>query len=470
VVVGGGISGLAAAYRLQQAAEERRVALDIRLLEAGERVGGAIASERSRGLLLERGPDSMISEKPWGLELCEELGLGSELIGTREGGRRSFIARGRKLVAVPEGFYLLAPSRLAPLLLSPLFSTPGKLRMAADLFIPRRRGDGDESLANFVRRRLGREALERAAQPMVGGIYTADPETLSLQATMPRFLEMERRHGSVIRAMARGRRLGRSAEVGEASGPRYGLFVALRDGMQTLSDRLAEALPQGTINCSTPVQAVERGANGGWRVVTENAVIDADALCLALPAAEAARLLEGVDAALSTDVAAVASASAATVNLAYRRDDVAHPLDGFGFVVPAVEGRTVLACTFADRKFVDRAPEGTALLRAFVGGAMFPEKLGMDDEEMVSAVVRDLDELLGLSGEPREVLVSRHPSAMAQYHVGHLARVERIETAVGKLKGLALAGNFLRGTGIPDCVHSANAAAHRLAERLFGQR
>jgi len=402
-----------------------------------------------------------VTDKPWGLELCRQLGLESDLLPTDSRNRGSFIARGNRLLPVPEGFHLLAPSRLWPFAASGILSWAGKLRVAADMVIPAKRDDHEESLAEFVRRRLGREALERIAQPMVGGIYTADPERLSLAATMPRFIEMERRHGSLIRAMIAAKRT-RQTSSG-ATGPRYDLFVSLRDGLEQLPRALAESLPPGTIRTGTRVDAIVRAATG-WRLRTDAGPLDAQAVCLAVPAHRAAEMLRDVDRELARDLSAIEYASSATVNLVYRREDVPHPLDGFGFVVPAIERRATLACSFSSVKYAHRAPEGMVLLRAFVGGALAPHNLELDDERLVGAVVSDLGELLGLRVPPLQSVVSRYERSMPQYHVGHLERVGRIEDRVTRLPKLVLAGNAYRGTGIPDCVRSGMQAAAALLD------
>ncbi len=464
VVVGGGIAGLTAAYRLARGAGERGLQIELQLLEAAERTGGNIESVVRDGVLLERGPDSIITEKPWGVALCREVGLEDRLIPTDPSHRKSFVVRGPRLYPVPDGFHLLAPSKIRPFLTSRLFSLHGKFRMACEPLVPARREGGDESLASFVRRRLGREALERVAQPMVGGVYTADPEHLSLQATMPRFLELERKHGSVILGMLKAARQARSA-VASARGPRYDLFVALAGGLEELPRRLVELLPEGTVRTGVRATRVRR-EGGQWVIQTSAGQVRADAVCLAVPAYAAAELLRAEAPELAAELEPIPYASAATVNLVFRREQVGHPLDGFGFVVPAIEGRSILACTFGSQKYRNRAPAGKVVLRAFVGGAMFPEKLEMSDAEMVAAVLADIAELLHVRGDPEDVLVSRYHRSMAQYHLGHLERVERIERLVADLPGLALAGNAYRGTGIPDCVHSGELAATRLLDHL----
>ncbi|HEY3028439.1 MAG TPA: protoporphyrinogen oxidase, partial [Pyrinomonadaceae bacterium] len=379
VIIGGGISGLAAAHRLIESSGQSEGPLEVLLLEANPRLGGVISTEHRDGFLIEGGPDSFISEKPEAIELAKRIGLSSNLIETNKEHRRSFIVRGGKLCPVPEGFHLLAPARIWPFLTSNILSLSGKARLALDLFLPRvsfANGEADESLASFVRRRLGREALERVAQPMVGGIYTADPEQLSLRATMPRFLEMEREHGSLIRAMWKA---GSSATVREdsvtsgTSGARYSLFLSFDGGMQMLTDRLGERIAHGSTNLSlsdirlnTKVEELtldvfsNEGRDARWKVRTNNETITADEVCLALPAYASARLLRNLDDQLATELDDIPYASTATINLAYRRADIPHPLDGFGFVVPFIEKRTLMACTFSSVKFANRAPHGHA--------------------------------------------------------------------------------------------------------------
>ena len=476
VVIGGGITGLTACYRLTQQAQAGGLPLDVVLLEASDRLGGVIATRRQAcpgprsgdGLLLEEGPDCFLTTKPEGVELCDELGLGAELIGTTTEHRQSFIVRRGTLVPVPQGFYLMAPGSLWPFVTTPAFSWPGKLRMALDLVLPRRASEDDESLADFVTRRLGREALERMAQPMLGGIYTADPRHLSMQATMPQFLDMERRHRSLILALRHRQRQANAQQPG-VSGARYGLFASFRHGMQTLVDALADRLPADTVRSQTPVRSIRRDPDSHRWIVSPQACpdLEADAVCLALTAPQAARLLTGLDPELAAGLHDIPYASSATVTLACDRADVAHPLNGMGFVAPAVEQRNLIACTFSSVKFAGRAPADKVLLRAFVGGALQQQQALWPDAKLQDAVLRDLRQLLGLTGTPALCHVSRHASAMPQYHVGHLARVERLEAAVRRWPGLALAGNAYRGVGVPDCIRSGDEAARGLLQGLF---
>jgi oxygen-dependent protoporphyrinogen oxidase len=489
VIIGGGITGLAAAHRLLERCAESRGQVQLTLLEASPQLGGIVQTKQRDGFLLERGPDSFISEKPEALDLARRLGLESHVIETNENHRRSFIVRQGRLLPVPEGFHLLAPAQLWPFVTSGIFSWPGKARMAMDLLLPRRTLNGntganpDESLASFVRRRLGQEALERMAQPMVGGIYTADPEKLSLQATMPRFLEMERKHRSVIRALRKERESGarhlasshRTTREG-TSGARYSLFLSFDRGMQVLTDKLADRIlnftgpgnedcssSQVSLRVNTVVESLtveRRESSAKWLIKTNrNETLAADAVCLALPAHISARLLSSVDAGMASELSGISYASSATINLAFKRSDIPHPLDGFGFVVPFIEKRTLIACTFSSVKFAGRAPDGFVLLRGFIGGALQPELAQLEETQLVSLIRADLRDLLDVTVSPLFAEVSRWRDSMPQYHLGHLARVKRIEEHVTSLPGLALAGNAYSGIGIPDCVRSGEKAA-----------
>ncbi len=476
MIIGGGISGLAAAHLLVERSTQENRQLEILLLEASAHAGGVIRTHRRDGFLLEGGPDAFISEKPEALALVRRIGLEKHLIETNDAHRRSFIARGGKLLPVPEGFQLLAPSRFMPFITSGIFSWTGKARMALDLILPRRAQTNgnmsDESLAEFVRRRLGREALERMAQPMVGGIYTADPERLSLRATMPRFLEMEREHRSLLRAMWHARRKQSKAEASGTSGARYSLFLSFDGGMQMLTEELVTRLPEGAVHLKTKVEALAFDeASQQWKLRTDaDEMIEAEAVCLALPAYAAASLLRGLDAQLADELDAIPYASTATVNLAYRRADITHPLDGFGFVAPFVEKRSTLACSFSSIKFAGRAPDGHVLLRAFVGGALQPEMFQLDEAAMVAAVRKDLSQLLGVKAEPLFTVVEKWPRSMAQYHLGHLERVERIRSRLKAFRTLHLAGNAYGGAGIPDCIRSGEAAADEISKEILPQR
>lgn len=459
-VIGGGITGLAAAHRLRELAPSA----EISLFEAGDRLGGVLHTEYADGFLVEHSADMFTTREPWASELCQRIGFANELIGTEEEHRRAFVVRRGRLHAVPAGFTLLAPTRAWPILTTPLLGWMGKLRLACEYFVPARREVADESLAAFATRRFGRQTYEQIIQPLIGGIYTADPQQLSMAATLQQFVEMERTHGGILRAT-------RKAATGKeppASGARYGMFVAPRRGMSTFVEALAALLPAGTVRLRSSVDAIVKNG-GGWMVkaagVFEPEHFDGVVVCL--PAGAAAALLQALDAELATDLLRIPYASTAVAILGYRRDQVAHPLDGFGFVVPHVEGRRVLAGSFASVKFAGRAPQDSVLIRVFVGGALQPELADLPDDELKPLVRQELEELLGTRGSPLFCNVVRWHRAMPQYHVGHLDLVGRIEARVEKLAGLELAGNAYRGVGIPFCIRSGQLAAERVLSGDF---
>ncbi len=464
-IIGGGIAGLAAAYRLRELAAAHETPILTTVLEREERAGGSLSTIRRDGFVIETGADSMLTEKLWGLALVRRLGLESELIPTREEFRKTYVVRAGRLVEIPAGFTLLAPTRVVPILLSPLFSPLAKLRMGLEVFIPARRSDEDESLGSFVRRRFGREVLERVAQPLAGGIYTADPEKLSLRATMPRFLEMERRYGSVIRGMRAAESARAARSQSGTSGARWGLFASFRTGMQALADALISRL-EDSVRSRVEVSALAREGKG-WVVETADGQrLRADAVIIAAPAHVAARLLGQIHPELSATLARIEYSSAATVNLAWRNEDFPRRPDSFGFVVPAVERRKIIAGSFSSLKYEHRAPDGFILARAFLGGVLQSAMMELSDDEMVAAARDEFRALLGVEATPVLSEVRRWPRAMPQYEVGHLERADAIDRLVASMDGLGLAGSAYRGVGVPDCVHGAEQAAENIFARL----
>jgi oxygen-dependent protoporphyrinogen oxidase len=458
-VVGGGIAGLAAAYRLLELSRERNHPADIVLLEAGSRLGGVIRTERVDDFVIEAGPDSFLTERPWGVNLSQRLGLTEHLIGTRGENRKTYVVHDGELHPLPDGFLLMAPTRFRPLVASKLFTWAGKLRMAADLVLPRAAECSDESLAHFVTRRLGREALERVVQPLIGGIYTADPAELSLAATMPRFLEMERQTRSIIWSMWTAQRS--AASMGnDSSGARWSLFASFDKGMQTLVDALAQRLPEGVVRLGRSVRSL--GHLEKWRITTDaDERFEADALILAVPAHQAAQLLRSVDRSLAEELDEIRYASSAIVTVAFDERQIGKGLEGFGFVVPYIEGRKILACSYSSLKYEGRAGPGRVLMRCFVGGALQPEILRLGDDDLVACVRAELAQLLQISGEPVLSRVARWDRAMPQYRVGHLDKLRRIEQLLAPHRSLFLAGNAYQGVGVPHCIHSGEQAAER---------
>ena len=463
-VVGGGIAGLSAAYRLRELAATREIPVEVTLLERGDRVGGPLETIRRDGFVIETGADSFLSEKPWAAELARRVGLGAELIPTREIYRRTFVVRAGRLVAIPAGFSLVAPAHLGPVFRSPLFSILGKLRMALEPFVPARKDDADESLESFVTRRLGREVLERVAQPLAGGIYTADPRRLSIAATIPRFVEMERRHGSVIKGLRAAERSSAAKNRNEG-GARWSMFQSFKAGMASLPEALAAKLG-GSIRKSVEIVAMSReGAR--WRLATSAGdTIEADAVIVAAPAYAAARILSPVAPRAANLLGQISYASAATVNLTFKESDFPAPPEAFGFVVPASERRKIIAGSFSSLKFEGRAPSGAMLARAFVGGVLQTEMMHSSDDEIVAAVRDEFRSLLAICATPGTVDVRRWPDSMPQYEVGHLARVAEIEKLVAEIPALEIAGAAYRGVGIPDCVRSGEQGADRIFDLL----
>jgi protoporphyrinogen/coproporphyrinogen III oxidase len=472
VVLGGGISGLAAAYRLRELAAAHERPLETILLEASARVGGALETIRSGGYIIETGADSILSEKPAALRLAKRLGLEADIIATQERFRRTYVVHDGKLMAIPDGFSLMAPTLIRPVLHSRLFSLLGKVRILAEPLIPRRRRRDDESLAAFVRRRLGREVLERVAQPLAGGIYTADPAMLSMAATMPRFVEMERRYGSLIRGLRAAYRSNRAAR--EVAGARWSLFISFINGVGQLTDALAIRLGK-SVRCRAHVIGLERQTPAerprrrAWRLRLEDDLsVEADAIVCTIPGYAAAPLLRPHNETLAAMLEAIEYASAATVNMAFREADFAGVPQSFGFVVPAIEHRKIIAGSFSSLKYNGRAPSGTVLARAFLGGALQQDMMALDDNELVAAATEEFGALLGVKAEPALTHVRRWPRSMPQYAVGHLRRAAAIEDEAARLHRFALAGAFLRGVGIPDCIQAGESAAEAIFSNLAG--
>ena len=472
VVIGGGISGLAAALRLV----ELEPALQVTLLEAGPTLGGVLQTVHRDGFLIERSADNFVSEPPWAVDLCRRIGFAHELIPTSSEQRRAMVVRRGRLRRLPVGFSLMAPTRIWPLLTTRVLSPLGKLRLLGEYFIRPRTNGPEESLGEFARRRLGREAFERIVQPLVGGIYTADPEKLSLRATLPRFLEMEQRHGGLIRA-ARHQPQNVVAEACDelASGARYGLFVTPREGLASLVEAIARRLPHDSLRVNAPVEAISRLPDGAWQIRlpadrTSPASMTTDGLIVAVPAHAAASLLTDVDGSLADELRRIPYAGSVVVSLGYRRDQVAHRLDGFGFVVPAVEKRQILAGSFASVKFAGRAPGDAVLVRVFIGGACQSELVQLGDDQLRELAADELKSLLGTRAAPLVCDIARWPASMPQYHVGHCELVESIERRAATLPNFALAGNAYHGVGIPNCIHSGEQAAERVLAALRAGR
>jgi len=463
IVVGGGIAGLSTAYELH------RRGVSFVLLERGARAGGVVLSEQIDGYTVDAGPDALLVQKPEGIRLCEELGLGDRLVPTKPP-RVAFIQRGGRLHPLPAASVLGIPTRLGPFIGTRLFSWRGKLRMGAELFVPARRDRGDESIGAFMTRRFGAEAATYLAEPLLAGIHAGDVDRLSVGALFPRFTDVERRHGSLLRAFRRQPKAQESAR---------GAFLSLPGGLGEMIRALVAALPPASIRLATTASrlVVERDARPdpldrpAFRVETSGGEsLPASAVVLATPAFVTARLVRGIDAELADLCDEVPYASTATVAFAFSRAAVAHPLNGSGFVVPRVEGTGILAASWLSSKWPNRAPQDRVLMRAFVGGARDPRAFEDSDEELAARSLNALRPLLGIAGAPLLTRVYRWERASAQHEVGHLARLSAIERALARHPGLFVTGSGFRGVGIPDCVADGRATAGQIAGWLAEAR
>lgn len=469
-IIGGGIAGLATAYEIELA---RRAGADVdyELFEGGSRLGGVLSSTMMEGTVIERGPDSFLTEKPAALQLCRELGLESSLVPSDDAQRKTYIVVKKRLVPLPDGLMFLVPTKLVPTALTSLFSIPAKVRMGLELLHPPRPHEGDESVADLVRRHYGQQAVDRLADPLLSGIYGGDATQLSASAVLPRLVEMEAKYGSLTRGMLAGMRARKSAQSNDvdSAGKRApkALFTTLRYGMQQLVDAVVAQLDPSRIRLGTRVFALER-SSGGWLLNAGETVARFDGVVIATPAWAAAELLGGVDSMLAVHLGQIPYSSSVTLNLVYAGSDLDPLPEGFGFLVPAVEKRSILACTFLHRKFPGRTAAGKSVLRAFLGGAHSPTLLTESDEQLIHRVREDLMDILHVSAIPEYVEVQRWPRAMAQYSVGHLERQERIRGRVAQLQGLHLAGNAYDGIGISDCIRLGRQAARDLMAAAAG--
>lgn len=467
VVVGGGIAGLAAARAAVLRGRETGRAVTVTVLEGSGRFGGNLRTEKTEGFLLDAGPDSWVVNKPHATALARTLGLGGALVETKAENRRFYIAWGDKLHPVPEGLVLGVPTRLRPLATTDLFTWRGKARMALEPFVPPRRfhGDDDESIAEFATRRLGREAAERLVAPLLGGISAGDANDISVRASFPQLVAMEAQHGSLVRGMrtaARERAKAQAATGGKGTGG--SAFATLEGGVGALVDALgADVRASGVaVRTGCPVESLAR-SGASWTVRAQGGSFEADRVLVAVPPWAAARLLAGVDAGAGAMLGGVSCGSTATVFLGYRRGDVAHPLDGVGFVVPRAARRPILASTWVSSKWDGRAPEGHVLVRAFFGGAWGEEVLAGTDDDLVRLARSELLALMGLDAEPRMARVFRFDRATAQMRVGHLAMMRTVHESLARTApGLRVAGGGYDGVGIPDCVRQAEEAVRAM--------
>ncbi len=473
-IVGGGISGLATAFALYEQAAAAGVSLRCTILEAGSTWGGKIVTHRIGDLVTEAGPDSFLSNKPAGLDLCEKLGLTDQLINTSETGKKAFVYSGGRLRELPEGLVVMTPGQMAPFLRSGLLEWGGLARMGLDLVMPARRSSGDESLASFFRRRFGVQAFERMMEPLMAGIYAGDAEQMSIRATFPKFVELEQQHGSVIRGMMAARQSGAAVK---RSGPRRTMFVSLKRGLADVVDALVKRLTDSgaILQTGAVVEALRVRSHqvGRWMydlILQDGSALSVESLVLSTPAFVSAELLRPLTPIAGGLLDLVPYASTATIAMAYPSGAVSGATEGFGFVVPRVERRDLIAATWTSLKWPYRAPSDRLLVRCYVGGVGREAILSLGDEALVTRVKAELADLCGLKAEPNYVEVNRWMRAMPQYTIGHLDRLTQIEAALSRYGGLVLTGAAYRGVGIPDCIRDGAVAAEHVVKYLTGER
>ena len=464
IIVGGGIAGLAAAVHLKSGAKAHGKTVDVLLLEKDKRVGGKFITEKIGPFIVEGGPDSFLPEKIWTVNLARHLGLESEMLTTNDQFKGTYLYSKNKLHALPEGVMLMVPTMLWPMVKSGLISWPGKLRMGMEMMVPKRKDRGDESLAEFVTRRLGRECLEKIAEPLVAGIHTSNPDNMSVLATFPRFVQMEQKSGSLILGMLSAmKKRPSSAPPPKPGAPKMTFFMSFKNGIQTLSDKCVDYIGNESIRLGAGVRAVER-RSGGYAVILENGeTLDADHVMLGTASYDSAEMIKGFDASLAELLGKIEWSNSATISVAFRKQDVKVPLKGFGFIVPRVEGRRINAATYSSIKWSFRAPDDHILIRGFVGGGHHEELVNeLDDAGLVKTVLEELDAIAGVKADAQFSKVYRWFRGMPKYTVGHLDRISVIDRSVARHPGLHLIGCSYKGIGIGDCVHEAQIAAEKI--------
>lgn len=467
MIVGGGIAGLAAGYYIQQLAVEHGLPVSLQIIEKGPAFGGKILTERTDGFVIEGGPDTFIATKPWAVTLCRELGIGDRLHGTNPKYNKTYILHSNRLHRLPSGLTMMIPTEVIPMLTTGLLSWRGKARMAMDFFMPSANGLQDESMGDFVTRRLGREAYEHLVEPLMSGIYAGDGDKLSLKATLPYLLDLERKYGGLVRG-ALALRKSRTRNGGAVQGSRS-LFLTPRTGLAEIVEALVAALQESGAVLQTGVEASEIVIDAGMPhlQLSDGSSLQADGLILATPAYISAELISSFDPVLASLLLEIEYVSSATISLAYRKSDLPRQLDGYGYVIPRREGRKALACTWTSSKFPHRAPEDHALLRVFVGRAGQETEINWNESDLLALAQDEVRITLGIDCPPLFNRVHIFDRAMPQYNTGHLMRLGKMEKELEKWPWVSLAGAGYRGIGIPDCINSGKKAAQRLVSGSF---
>jgi len=463
-IIGAGISGLSAAFRLNSLNKDNKTGIEIDLFEKSSRAGGNISTKVENGYVIEEGADSFITSKPWGIDLCKKLGIEKNLISTNDSNRKTYVYFDNKLNELPEGFFLMAPSNIEAFNKSPFFTNDGKKRILQELDIAPRPDDSDESLESFVLRRFGRELLEKVAQPLIGGIYTGDPGRLSIKAVLPEFFNMEREYGSVIKGI--NKKYGSSGISKTESGARYGLFVSFEKGLSVLITSIIDAIPEVNIHYNACVDKVVKSGEK-WLLETETGKeIETDAVIMSGPSFVSSELLNNTDQNLSDLLNEIKYESSIVVNMVLEKEKCAGLPKGFGVVIPNTERMNIIACSFSSHKFPNRTPENYETIRCFLGGAFNREVLKLTDSEIKRLVFDDLNKLFNIESEPLKYYIYRYPNSMPQYTMGYLNLLEKINTKLINYPTLALAGNAYGGVGLPDSIKSGFVAAESVFQNM----
>lgn len=457
-IIGGGISGLSAAYYLRKLSIKNSFPLELTVFESKNKLGGVFDTIQVEESLIEQGPDSFITTKPWGIDLINELGLENSLINTNENNRKTFVYIDGELKPLPEGFFMIAPTKIFPFLKSDFFSWKGKLRILLEMLIPSKYVE-DESLHSFISRRFGKEALYKAAEPLIGGIYTSDSKELSLRATMPQFLEMEKGSGSVIRSFLKSSFGGEK----DKSGARYSKFFSLRNGMSSLVDKLKNQTRIDNLILNTEVAEISQDENK-WIINGEKRF---DSVIIATPSYISSLIIKRLDPQLSLILDKIEYSSSVVVNLIFNKSEFKNMPYGFGIVIPPKENMNLIACSFYTEKFPERTSSNVLVMRCFLGGKLNPDVINCDDEKLTRTLKSELQKVFGVYNEPKKIIIRRYEKSMPQFKVGHVKKVEEILNIVSSYKGLALCGNIYYGVGIPDCIRSGKFAAEKIFRDFF---
>ncbi len=469
VIIGAGISGLSTAYFLKVDSAED---LDITIIEKKSTLGGNINTQKFDGYLVEGGPDSFLSEKPWAMALCKRIGLTEELLPTNAEHQKTYIYSKKKLHPMPEGLILMIPTKVMPLAYSSLLSLRGKIRMGLELFIPRRRSTSDESFGHFVKRRLGREALNKIAEPFIAGVHGGDPDKMSIKASFPKFVQMEEEHGSLIKGMIKRMASFKKMSEGRRESDKDGvkirttMFMSLRGGMSTMVDTLLTKIKDVEIKTETTVTDIAISNNGYTISLEGEDSISADSVVICTPAYSASTIFRSLNRALHEKLLTIPYTSTSTISMSFKRSQIKNSIDGFGFVVPKSEGKRIIGSTWSSIKWEGRAPDDELLLRCFVGGALHEDLLEGTDEEVMTMVLEDLKSIMDIEGEPVMRRMFRYKKAMPQYTIGHTERVEGIEHELHSYSGLFVTGSAYHGIGISDTVREAEDTAKKVLETL----